>query len=83
MNAVYNDIHYWNYKDLVDVFRSMNGRKFQVRTKKELDALFRDAEFCDSKVLQIVEVYMPREDAPEALKVSAKVAAQLNDANGK
>jgi pyruvate decarboxylase len=80
MDATYNDIQTWNYRDLVPAFGAQDGhyKTFQTRTKDELDALFHDQEFSSAPYLQFVELYMPREDAPPALKTTAEASARNN-----
>ncbi len=82
MDAEYNDIQNWKYTELPTVFGATEktSRKFQVKTKAELEALLTDPEFVESKVLQFVEVFMPKQDAPLALQLSAAAAAKMNDA---
>ena len=80
MDASYNDIQPWNYKDLVAAFGAKPGRykTFQIRTKEEVDSLFRDKTFASAPYLQFVELYMPKEDAPAALKSTAEASAKTN-----
>ncbi len=79
MDAEYNDIQNWDFKGLVDIFGgSKTCKKFQVKTKDELEALMTDDEFNAAKCLQFVELYMPREDAPRALIMTAESAAKHN-----
>ena len=80
MDAEYNDIQPWNYKDLVPAFGAKPGhyKTFQVKTKKELDALFEDKTFSSAPYLQFVELYMPKLDAPRVLKITTEAAANIN-----
>ena len=80
MDAEYNDIVQWQYKELVTVFGGTDktARKFQARTKDELEKLLADAEFNNAKYLQFVEVYMPKKDAPRALAKVCEAAAKNN-----
>lgn len=80
MEAGYNDIVEWKYKELVTVFGGTDetAKKYQVRTRKEMDALLTDAAFNDDKGVQFVELYMGREDAPRALVLTAQASANLN-----
>ncbi|KAI9797943.1 MAG: hypothetical protein M1825_005666 [Sarcosagium campestre] len=98
MDAVYNDIQRWKNKDLLAVFGAdpAKSRTYQVRTKKELHALFEDKEFSDANYIQVaepnvldvasaanfavqfVELYVPKEDAPRALKLTAESSAKTN-----
>ncbi|KAF4995663.1 pyruvate decarboxylase [Fusarium heterosporum] len=79
MDAVYNDINNWKFKDLVSVFGGEKTCKtFQIKTKSELNALMTDKEFNAAECLQFVELYMPREDAPRALIMTAEASARNN-----
>lgn len=97
MDATYNDVQPWKYRDLVAAFGAdpRNYKTYQVRTKEELDRLFKDKRFCSASCLQVsvsplslmstrtnsyefVEVYMPKEDAPKVLQITAKASAENN-----
>lgn len=69
MDAVYNDIQPWHFKELVDVFGAKKGesRTYQIKTKEQTNQLFEDKDFNSANVLQFVELYMPKKDAPRAL----------------
>jgi pyruvate decarboxylase len=78
MDAGYNDVQNFKYKDLPAAFGAKEGqaKSYVVKTKKEFTDLLKDSEFSDvnSKVLRLVEVYMPYDDAPEMLKVTSESA---------
>ncbi|EXJ85120.1 pyruvate decarboxylase [Capronia epimyces CBS 606.96] len=80
MDAGYNDIQNWRYKDLPAAFGAQEGtyKTYQVRTKDEVDALFQDENFSKAPYLQLVELYMPKYDAPAALKLTAEASARNN-----
>ncbi|KAL9045493.1 MAG: hypothetical protein Q9214_001467 [Letrouitia sp. 1 TL-2023] len=80
MDATYNDIQQWRYKDLVPAFGGSdeNSKTYQVQTKQEAEDLFTNPDFAAAKVLQLVELYMPKEDAPKALKMTAEASARTN-----
>jgi pyruvate decarboxylase len=79
MDAEYNDINPWQYGSLVDVFGgSKSCKKYQIKTKDELNALFTDATFNAADCLQFVEVFMARDDAPRALIMTAEASAKSN-----
>lgn len=80
MDAAYNDIQEWRYKDLPAVFGAKEGttRTYQIRTKDELDDLFKNSEFNAADVLQFVELYIPKKDAPRALMLTTEAAAKTN-----
>lgn len=80
MDASYNDVQEWRYKDLVPAFGAKEGeyKTYQVKTKNEVDALFKDKKFCSAPYLQFVELYIPKQDAPEALKLTAEASARNN-----
>ncbi|KAK7529781.1 pyruvate decarboxylase-like protein [Phyllosticta citribraziliensis] len=79
-DAVYNDIQNWNYKDLPAAFGAKPDRykTYQVKTKTEVEQLFADKEFNEAPCLRFVELYMPRDDAPAALMLTAEAAAKRN-----
>ena len=54
------------------------AKTYQVKTKEEVKTLFSDPEFTDSEKLRFVELYMPKEDAPLALKMTAEASAKNN-----
>lgn len=72
--AEYNDILPWDHEKLLAVFRNPHVQAgfHQVRTRDELDSLLQDAEFNAPKDLQLVEVYMAKEDVPRALKLTSE-----------
>ncbi|KAM0427178.1 hypothetical protein ACHAPT_007605 [Fusarium lateritium] len=79
MNAEYNDINEWKYKELVRVFGGEETCKtFTIKSKDELNDLLVDEEFKAAECLQFVELYMPREDAPRALIMTAEASAKNN-----
>lgn len=80
MDAAYNDISEWKYKDLIPAFGGtpQNSKTYQVKNKQEAEDLFNDSTFAQAGVLQFVELYMPKEDAPKALKLTAEASARTN-----
>ena len=79
-DAAYNDISNWKYKDIINVFagEKRGAKTYQVRTKKEITDLLKDPEFNAAKQLQFVEIYMDKEDAPRALKLTAEASRKNN-----
>jgi pyruvate decarboxylase len=82
MDADYNDIQPWKFKDLMKVFSAPEGayRTYQIHTKDEVRALFKDEKFNSADVFQFVEMYIPKKDAPRGLKLTADAAAARNAA---
>ncbi|KAH6614765.1 thiamine diphosphate-binding protein [Chaetomium sp. MPI-SDFR-AT-0129] len=80
MEAEYNDVVRWNYVDVPTVFGGTDKqvRKFVIKTKDELEKLLTDKEFNEAGGLQFVELWMPKDDAPRALKITAEIAAKNN-----
>ncbi|KAL6707338.1 hypothetical protein ACN47E_004117 [Coniothyrium glycines] len=78
----YNDVQEWKYKDIPAVFGAEEGSvlTYRVKTKDEVDKLFGDEEFTsgETKKLRFVELVMPWDDAPAALKSVAAAAAKTN-----
>jgi pyruvate decarboxylase len=80
MDAEYNDIARWNYTEVPTVFGGSDKqvRKLVIKTKDELEKLLVDKEFNEAGGLQFVELWMPKDDAPRALKITTEVAARNN-----
>lgn len=55
-------------------------QSFEVRTQEEMQALLNDKEFNIPDRIRMIEVFMPRDDAPKALLVQAKLTAEANSA---
>ena len=55
MDASYNDIQNWHYKDLVAVFGAdpQKSKTYQVATKQEAEDLFNDEGFSSAPYLQV------------------------------
>lgn len=79
-DAVYNDIQPWKFSDLVPAFGAKPNafKTYSAKTEKELTDLFADKSFSEAKVLQLVELHMPKEDAPAALRLTAEAAAKAS-----
>ncbi|KAJ6028279.1 hypothetical protein N7540_003855 [Penicillium herquei] len=78
-DAKYNDIQTWDFVNIPKVFGAKDGYKgYRIKTRDELHKLFADQSFRDSESLRLVELYMPRDDAPAALKLTAEAAAERN-----
>lgn len=78
----YNDIQEWNYKALPEAFGAPKEsyKVYRVESKREVEELFADEEFAsgETKKLRFVELVMPWDDAPKALKSTAAAAARTN-----
>lgn len=55
MDASYNDIQQWKFKDLVAVFGAdpKKSKTYQVKTKQEAEDLFNDKDFSSAPYLQV------------------------------
>ncbi|KAK0714313.1 thiamine diphosphate-binding protein [Apiosordaria backusii] len=80
MEAEYNDISRWNYTEIPTVFGATDKEvgKHIIKTKTELEKLLADKDFNEAKGLQFVELWMPKHDAPRALKLTAEQSARNN-----
>lgn len=81
MEASYNEIKAWNFNMLPAAFgaEKHSYRTYQVRTRKDLDKLLNDKKFCSSSCLQLVELYLPWDDAPSSMKLLGESAAKRNE----
>ncbi|GAO15827.1 uncharacterized protein UV8b_03049 [Ustilaginoidea virens] len=79
MDAPYNDIAKWDNRGLVDALGGRGkARTYAVGKRQELNKLFADPAFHSPKEMQFVELYVPKKDAPEALKTTAEASARTN-----
>jgi pyruvate decarboxylase len=82
MRDRYNDIQEWRYRDLPAVFGAREGcvKTYRVETKEELERLFGDGDFSsgETEMMRFVELVMPWDDAPAALRAVAEKAAKVN-----
>ena len=78
----YNDVQPWKYKDLPAAFGAPKDKvlTYRVESKMQVDHLFLDKEFSSGETdkLRFVELVMPWDDAPAALKSTAENAAKRN-----
>ncbi|KAF8315672.1 pyruvate decarboxylase [Clavulina sp. PMI_390] len=54
----------------VDVDALRTHKSYRVSSQEEIDQLLNDAQFANAECIQLVEVVIPRDDAPRALKMS-------------
>ncbi|QRV86347.1 pyruvate decarboxylase [Ceratobasidium sp. AG-Ba] len=78
----YNDIQTYNHQLLLKLLSKPDGsqptKSYQVKTQGELDELLKDDTFNRRECIQLVELIMPRDDVPRALKVQAELTAKAN-----
>nr|AFK44444.1 unknown [Medicago truncatula] len=82
MEASYNDIQPWNHTAILNLFSAdpRASRSYQIKTKTEAEQLFNDQRFSSAPYIQLVEVFMPWQDAPRALVKVAEITAKRNSA---
>ncbi|KAG8706123.1 Pyruvate decarboxylase 1 [Ceratobasidium sp. 395] len=57
---------------------SQPTKSYRVTTQDELDTLLKDEAFNKRECIQLIELIMPRDDVPRALKVQAELTAKAN-----
>ncbi|EPS41970.1 hypothetical protein H072_4017 [Dactylellina haptotyla CBS 200.50] len=80
-DATYNDIQPWKHTKILETFGAKEGeyKNYVVKTREEVDELFRKGnEFSKADKIQLVELFMPKLDAPRALKITGKMSEKLN-----
>lgn len=79
-NELYNDIQPWRFVDIPAAFGGKHGEfsTHQIKTRKELLDLFANKAFSSAECLQLVELHVPRDDAPLALKSTAAASEKRN-----
>ncbi|KAI9636386.1 thiamine diphosphate-binding protein [Dioszegia hungarica] len=80
--AEYNDIQMYDHQVLLPFLAGKKiktpHQSYEVHTPSELSALLDDPDFQKPDRLRLIEVYMPRGDAPAALVKQAKLTAEAN-----
>lgn len=79
--AEYNDIMMYDWQKMLPFFAGKSThpyQSFEVHTPAELDELLNDKEFNVADKLRLIEVYMPRGDAPAGLIRQAQLTAEAN-----
>jgi hypothetical protein len=56
---------------------SQSTKSYKVKSQAELDALLKDETFNKRETIQLIELIMPRDDAPRALKTQAQLVGDL------
>ncbi|KNG90456.1 putative pyruvate decarboxylase [Aspergillus nomiae NRRL 13137] len=77
----YNNIQPWKHAALVQAFGAEGPHHYstyQASTRNELTLLLNNQQFAFCPHFQLVELYMPKDDAPAALKLTAEAAAARN-----
>ncbi|KAJ7095933.1 pyruvate decarboxylase [Mycena belliarum] len=77
----YNDISNWNWTGLLGVLGDAEGtlsQSYTVKTQAELEALLATPSFADAGKMQLVEIIMPKHDAPRALMQQAELSGKTN-----
>ncbi|ODV78223.1 pyruvate decarboxylase [Suhomyces tanzawaensis NRRL Y-17324] len=78
MNATYNDIQPWNNLGILPLFNAKRYEAIRVATTGELDRLFADEKFGTPDRIRMIEVMLPRMDAPSNLVAQAKLSELTN-----
>jgi len=80
--AEYNNIQLYDHQLLLPFFAGKKSKhpyqSYEVHTPAELNKLLDDPEFNKPDRLRLIEVYMPRDDAPAALINQGKLTAEAN-----
>lgn len=81
-NAKYNNIQMYNHQELLPFLGGTHPEvpieSIRVSTQGELQALLEDPAFAKADKIRLVEIMMPRGDAPEGLIKQAQLTAQAN-----
>lgn len=76
--ATYNDIQPWNNLGLLPLFSAKDYETKRVSTVGEIDTLFNDAAFAKNDKIRMVEVMLPKMDAPLNLVKQAEITSNTN-----
>lgn len=78
----YNNIQTYNHQLILPLLSNPDGsqptKSYQVKSQDELNALLEDETFNKRETIQLIELIMPRDDVPRALKTQAALTAKAN-----
>jgi pyruvate decarboxylase len=77
----YNDIVNWKWTSLLTTLGDADGslsKSYTVNNRAELNDLLQKEEFASTQKIQLVEVMMPKLDAPRALQAQAELSGKTN-----
>ncbi|KAG7192351.1 Pyruvate decarboxylase 1 [Scheffersomyces spartinae] len=78
VNAGYNDIQPWDNLALLPLFNAREYQTERVSTVGEIEDLFNSKQFSTPDKIRMVEVMLPRMDAPNNLVRQAEITAAIN-----
>ncbi|KAG0673093.1 Pyruvate decarboxylase 1 [Pichia californica] len=77
----YNNIQPWNHQIILDLFANKASyESLTVKTCKELDDLYNCEKFNNPDKIRLIELMLDEFDAPETLKLQAKLSDKINSA---
>lgn len=76
--AGYNDINPWKYPKILDLFNAKNSESITVSNTGELNDIFEDPKFCAPSKIRLIELLLPRLDAPTSLVKQAEITSKTN-----
>jgi len=79
--ATYNDIQPWDNLALLPLFKSKDYETTRVSTVAEIDSLFNNAAFNENSRIRMIEVMLPKMDAPMNLVKQAEFSSKTNAEN--
>lgn len=79
--ATYNDIQPWDNLGLLKVFNASEEESIRVSTTGEINALFNDDAFNVNSKIRLIEVMLPKMDAPINLVKQAQLSEKTNAEN--
>jgi pyruvate decarboxylase len=59
MEAIYNEIQPWNHTEILHLFGAdpSASKSYQVKTRSDLDELFKDENFSSAPYIQVIIYY--------------------------
>lgn len=76
--STYNDINPWKYTQILDTFNAKNSESISVATTGQLDEVFEDNKFSGPTKIRLIELVLPRMDAPISLIKQAEITSKTN-----
>ncbi len=78
LTASYNDVQGWDHKALLPAFGAKDYLTATVSTTGEFNKYLEDATFQEPNQIKLIEVMIPKLDAPDNLKKQAEISEKTN-----
>lgn len=77
----YNNIQPWKYIQTLEYFGATDFESISVKSTDELEEKFEDKKFSEPTNIRLIELILPKLDAPESLVKQAEITSKINSSS--